>query len=281
LASAAGREKLVVMETPEQMMVRVSPRHELLLAPEYAQLIQHPPEHDFVMRTITRREANGLQLMSAEMVIAGKDTRKEFPLAAEYPMHFRKTYFPGRLRGDPSVEFANQQRASEVLGAPPPIGFTKDTFRSCFVPGKPYSRLTPFGIEPVENNVRVAEEINLATAVGLWWLCGQAFASLVKLHEAGMVHGDMELHNIAVAPAPVEAVLIDFELAKWKKDVNGAEWEKLVKADFTELLKEAVYLQCALGRQPGLLADMAMERLAGLFPSPGRFERHIRNQAAA
>jgi hypothetical protein len=281
LASAAGREKLVVMETPEQMMVRVSPRHELLLAPEYAQLIQHPPEHDFVMRTITRREANGLQLMSAEMVIAGKDTRKEFPLAAEYPMHFRKTYFPGRLRGDPSVEFANQQRASEVLGAPPPIGFTKDTFRSCFVPGKPYSRLTPFGIEPVENNVRVAEEINLATAVGLWWLCGQAFAALVKLHEAGMVHGDMELHNIAVAPAPVEAVLIDFELAKWKKDVNGAEWEKLVKADFTELLKEAVYLQCALGRQPGLLADMAMERLAGLFPSPGRFERHIRNQAAA
>ena len=281
MASGAGREKLAVMETPEQMMVRVSPRHELLLAPEYAQLIQHPPEHDFVMRTITRREANGLQLMSAEMVIAGKDTRKEFPLAAEYPMHFRKTYFPGRLRGDPSVEFANQQRASEVLGAPPPIGFTKDTFRSCFVPGKPYSRLTPFGIEPVENNVRVAEEINLATAVGLWWLCGQAFAALVKLHEAGMVHGDMELHNIAVAPAPVEAVLIDFELAKWKKDVNGAEWEKLVKADFTELLKEAVYLQCALGRQPGLLADMAMERLAGLFPSPGRFERHIRSQAAA
>ncbi len=269
------------METPEQMMVRVSPRHELLLAPEYAQLIQHPPEHDFVMRTITRREANGLQLMSAEMVIAGKDTRKEFPLAAEYPMHFRKTYFPGRLRGDPSVEFANQQRASEVLGAPPPIGFTKDTFRSCFVPGKPYSRLTPFGIEPVENNVQVAEEINLATAVGLWWLCGQAFASLVKLHEAGMVHGDMELHNIAVAPAPVEAVLIDFELAKWKKDVSGAEWKKLVKADFTELLKEAVYLQCALGRQPGRLADMAMERLADLFPSPGRFERHIRRQAAA
>ena len=49
------------MEVPEQMMVRVSPRHELLLAPEYAQLIRHPPEHDFVMRTITRREASGRQ----------------------------------------------------------------------------------------------------------------------------------------------------------------------------------------------------------------------------
>lgn len=268
------------MQTPEAMMVAVSPRHEVLLAPEYAELIARPPEHDFVMRTITRREANGLQLMSAEMVIAGKDTRKEFPLADQYPMHFRKTYFPGRLRGDPSVEFANQQRASQVLNSPPPIGFTKNTFRSCFVPGKPYSRLTPFGIEPVENNVQVAEELNLGLAVGLWWLCGQAFAQLVRLHEAGLVHGDMELHNIAVAPSPAEAVLIDFELAKWKNDLSAPDWAKSVRADFTELLKEAVYLQCALGRQPGPLAEMAMERIAELFPSPGRFERKIRRQAA-
>ena len=60
-----------------------------------------------------------------------------------------------------------------------------------------------------------------------------------------------------------------------------ADWQKAVRVDFAELLKEAIYLQCALGRQPGPLADMAMERLADLFPSPGRFERHIRRQAAA
>lgn len=268
------------MNGPEQMMVAVSPRHEVLLAPEYAQLVRFPPEHDFVMRTITRREAGGLQLMSAEMVIAGKDTRKAFPLADVYPMHFRKSYFPGRLRADPSVEFAHQQTASDILGAPPPIGWTKDTFRSCFVPGKPYSRLTPFGLEPVENNVGVAEELNLATAVGLWWLCGQVFEQLRKLHDSGLVHGDMELHNIAVAPAPAEAVLIDFELARERSELDGAAWDKMVRADFTELLKEAVFLQCALGRQPGPLADMAMERIGELFPSPGRFERHIRRQAA-
>ena len=69
------------MQVPEQTMVAVSPRHEVLLAPEYAQLIRYAPDHDFVMRTITRREAHGLQLMSAEMVIAGKDTRRAFPLA--------------------------------------------------------------------------------------------------------------------------------------------------------------------------------------------------------
>ncbi|MBU3665505.1 MAG: hypothetical protein FGM15_06460 [Chthoniobacterales bacterium] len=268
------------METPEAAMVPVSPRHEVLLAPEYAQLIRYAPEHDFVMRTIARREANGLQLMSAEMVIAGKDTRKQFPLAEKYPMHFRKTYFPGRLHGDPSVEFENQRRASEILDAPPPIGWTKDTFRSCFVPGKPYSRLTPFGADPVEGNVQVAEELDLATAIGLWWLCRRAFDELVRLHEGGLVHGDMELHNIAVAPSPAEAVLIDFELSKSKKDISAADWDKLVKADFAELLKEAVYLQCTLGRQPGPLADMAMERIGELFSSPGRFERKIRRQAA-
>ena len=90
----------------------------------------------------------------------------------------------------------------------------------------------------------------------------------------------MELHNIAVSPSPVEVVLIDFELAKRKGDITPAEWDKLVEADFTELLKEAVYLQCALGRQPGPLADTAMDRIGRLFPSPGCFERRIRRQAA-
>lgn len=53
-----------------------------------------------------------------------------------------------------------------------------------------------------------------------------------------------------------------------------------MRADFAGLLREAVYLQCALGRQPGPLADMAMERMTELFPSPGRFERTIRRQAS-
>ena len=133
----------------------------------------------------------------------------------------------------------------------------------------------------MENNVGIAAEIDLATAAGLWWLCSQAFDQLTRLHAAGLVHGDMELHNIAVAPAPLGAVLIDFELARRQKDLSPEEWAKLTKNDFTELLKEAVYLQCALGRQPGPLADMAIERIGELFPSPGRFERTIRRQAAA
>ena len=53
-----------------------------------------------------------------------------------------------------------------------------------------------------------------------------------------------------------------------------------MQADFDELLKEAVYLQCAMGRQPGAMADLAMERIGDLFAAPGRFQRHIRRQAA-
>lgn len=261
-------------------MVRVSPRHEVLLAPEYAELIRRPPEHDFVMRTIMRREAGGMPLMSAEMVIAGKRTIKEFPLAEKYPMHFRKSYFPGRLRGDPSHEFDNQQAASEILAAPPPIGWTQDGFRSCFVPGRPYSRLTPFGTEPPESNVTAASEMGLAEALGLWWSCERAFDQLNRLHDAGMVHGDMELHNLAVTPSPAEVVLLDFELAKKRDEMDAADWERLVWRDFVELLREAVYLQCALGRQTGPMADMAMERIGDLFAAPGCFERHIRRQAA-
>ena len=266
------------MNAPEQEMVQVSPSHQLWLAPEFIQLIRNAPRQDFVVRTITHREAHGMPLMSAEMVIAGAETRQQFPLAKQYPMHFRKTYFPGRLHGDPSREDEKQQSASEILGSPPPIGWTQNTFRSCFVAGRPYSRLTPFGVEPEENNVPIAEELPWATAIGLWFLCCQIFDQMSRLHQAGLVHGDMELHNIVIAPAPIESVLIDFERSRKKEELAPTEWEKLVKIDQTEILKEAVYLQCALGRQAGPLAEMAMERMGELFLSPGRFERHIRRQ---
>ena len=67
--------------------------------------MEKPPRQDFVVRTWARREANGLPLMAAELVIAGAETRQAHPGAETYPLHFRKTYFPARLHGDPQVEF--------------------------------------------------------------------------------------------------------------------------------------------------------------------------------
>jgi hypothetical protein len=259
-------------------IIQISPRHSIRLAQEYHHLIRRAPGRDFVVRTLARREANGLPLITAELVIASKETRERFPVAATYPLHFRKTYFPGRLHGDPEVEYQRQLRATELIGLPPPIGFSPRTFRSCFLPGKPYSRLSPFGVEPEESNLALAHDLPLAAAAGLWWMAEKAFASLQKLHAGGLAHGDAELHNFIVCPAPLELLLIDFESAVERGEDQTA-WEARCAADVAPLLREAVFLQCALGRQTGPLANLAWERMDKLFKAPDRFRREISSQA--
>ena len=113
--------------------VKVSPRHSVAVDPDYYAMIKRAPQQDFVVRTLAKRMAGETPLMSGELVIAGLATRERYPLAAEFPLHFRKTYHPGRLRGDPQVEFERHTRASEILGIPLPIGHTPNTFRSCLL----------------------------------------------------------------------------------------------------------------------------------------------------
>ena len=68
---------------------------------DYFAMIKRAPQQDFVVRTLAKRMAGPPPLMDGELVIAGQSTRERYPLAAVYPLHFRKTYYPGRLRGDP------------------------------------------------------------------------------------------------------------------------------------------------------------------------------------
>jgi len=263
----------------EARAIAVSPRHTVLLAMELYPLVTKPQWQDFVVRTRARREANGMPLMAAELVIAGAETRKNHPLAATYPLHFRKTYFPGRLHGDPQVEYEQHLLASKLSSTPPPIGFTADTFRSCLVPGQAYTRLTPFGGEPPENNIVKAQQLPLATAAGLWRLAEESLAQLLLLQAGGLSHGDAELHNIIVCPAPLEPILIDFEAAPLRETMAGADWEARCQLDLEPLLREAVYLQCLLGRQPSRLGELSWSRLDRLFRSPDRFQRAIEMRA--
>lgn len=257
----------------------VSPRHSVSLAIELITLLENPPRQDFVVRTRARREANGLPLMAAELVIASEATRVAHPAAATYPLHFRKTYFPGRIHGDPRDEFERQLLASQLCGTPPPIGYEPMVFRSCMVPGQSYSRLTPFGGEPPENNIAKAQKLPLATAAGLWRLAEETLSDLVRLHDGGLVHGDAELHNIIVCPAPLQPILIDFEVATRRNVMADVDWELRCKSDLLPLLREATYLQCALGRQSGRLGELSWMMLAELFRSPDRFRRAIELQA--
>ncbi|MFZ5893423.1 MAG: lipopolysaccharide kinase InaA family protein [Myxococcota bacterium] len=259
----------------EEVLVAVSPRHSVRLAREYQTLLERPPGKDFVVRNIMHREAQGMPLVSADIVIASYETRNAFPLAKQYPLHFRKTYYPGRLHGDPKEEHDRQQEATTILGLPPPIGYTDSTFRSCFLPGTPYSRLSPFTTDTEEGNIAKARKLQLATAAGLYTLLGNAFNSLRRLHEANLCHGDAELHNFIVCPSPLEILVIDFEAAARRDQIGDEEFAKRVEVDFDPLLREAVLLMCSLGPQQGAMADLARERLTKLFKNPDRFRKEM------
>jgi hypothetical protein len=217
--------------------------------------------------------------MSAEIVIAGEETRAEFPLAKTYPLHFRKTYFPGRLHGDPKDEFEAQRRASELIDAPPPIGHTPSVFRTCLIPGQPYSTLSPFQSEPLESNIPKARELPLANAAGLWLLAERAVGALRRLHEGELSHGDAELHNFIVCAAPLEILPIDFEGASQRAGVSDEDWQYRVQRDLDPLLRHAVLLQVSLGPQTGTLAELASARMPALFKDPDRFRREIERRA--
>jgi hypothetical protein len=264
----------------EDTAVAVSPRHSVRLATELHLLIDRAPRQDFVLRTLVRREANGLPLMAAEMVIAGEATRKAHPAAATYPLHFRKTYFPGRLHGEPRLEFEHHRLASQLCSIAPPIGHEPDVFRACLIPGQPYARMSPFGSEPPESNIDKAQKLPLATAAGLWWLAEGAVEQLQRLHAGGLAHGDAELHNCIVCPAPLEPLLIDFESASRREAFDEEAWRKRCDLDLEPWLREAIYLQCALGRQPSRLGELSWQRMPALrLGAAERFQRAIEKQA--
>lgn len=260
-------------------LIEVSPRHAVTLGDDYLALIESAPQQDFVLRTLARRMVGDMPLMSGDLVIAGRATRERFPLADKYPLHFRKTYYPGQLRGDPQGEFERHTSASELIGIPPPIGHGDGTFRSCLVPGRPFDRVSPFGSEPEESNLKHADDLSLAAASGLWLLAEQIFVTLTALQAAGMTHGDAELHNFIVCPSPLEVVPIDFDMAVLRETLSEDDWQQRCARDLEPLLKLAVFLQCALGVQPGALAELALARMDTLLQRGCAFRAAIRDRS--
>jgi hypothetical protein len=259
----------------ELRAIAVTPRHQIRLAAEYLPLIDNAPGRDFVVHVIEQRQANGLPLMSADIVIAGSQTRAQFALANQYPLHFRKTYHAARLHGDTQLEYECALRASELMDLPPPIGASHNIVRHCFIPGRPYKRLSPFDQDGEDQNLRRARDLNLATAAGLWWLLEEAYAMIVRLHDVGLTHGDTQLQNFIVSPTPLEVIMIDFEATESRESTDEANWNKRRTADFAPLLHEALLLQVTLGRQRGALADQACGRAPELFRDAKRVMRYI------
>ena len=264
----------------DERLIPVSPRQSVLLSHEYLTFVDTAPQRDYVVRTVAKRQVGAMMLMSGDIVIASAETRAAFPLATRYPLHFRKSYFPGQMHGDTKDEFDNHARAAELIGIPPPIGHTPNTFRSCLLPGQPYDRLSPFGVDPPHANIAIADKLPLPAAVGLWRLCEEAFAKFEALHEGGLVHGDAELHNLIVCLTPLELVPIDFEGATRRTDEDDEAWNKRRARDLLALSREAVFLQCCLGKQRGKLAELSFERISELFKKDASsFVRAIEQRA--
>jgi hypothetical protein len=255
--------------------IRVSPRHHVALADDYLPMIDKAPSEDFVVRHLARRKAGEMTLMMGDLVIAGAATRDQYELARVYPLHFRKTYYPGKFHGDPRTEFELHQLASLLVDVPPPIGSTPNSFRSCFLPGKPLNQLSKLGTEPDESNIRVVQELSLATAAGLWRLAEEALGLIMRMQQGGLTHGDAHLHNFIVCPSPLEVVPIDFEIGVLKDSVSPELWEQRCQSDRQHLLQLAVYLQCALGQQRGPLARESMAAIERLVRPADTFQSVI------
>jgi hypothetical protein len=259
----------------EERLIPVSPRHAVLLSREYLSFVDRAPQRDYVVRTVAKRQVGAMMLMSGDLVIASAETRSAFPLADKYPLHFRKSYFPGQMHGDTKDEFDNHTLASSLIDVPPPIGHTPNTFRSCLLPGHPYTRVSPLGADPQTANIALAEKLSLAAAAGLWRLCEEGLAKMLSLQQGGLAHGDAELHNFIVCPTPLELVLIDFEGAVKQATVTAEVWDKRCATDLEPILREAIYLQCALGKQDSYLGKLSFERVDKLVKYPDQFFRAI------
>lgn len=262
-----------ILPTILSLTVALSPLHRVELAEGCAPLLDDPPEKDFSLHTVAlKRAPDGRPLVHSELVIAGRQTRTAFPAANQFPVHFLKSYHPWSLHGDPGVEFARTCRAADILGAPPPIGHDANSFRTTFIPGRPLSRLLPFyGVEPEARALGLARELGLATLAGLWRLLEEALLALDRLHADGLVHGDAELHNVVVCPAPLGVFWIDYEAASLRRETDPEEWPVRERRDRREILRAAAIVGAALGRQDGALAATCVEALNELFRDSAPF----------
>jgi hypothetical protein len=263
--------------SPEPVKIPLSPLHSIEIGEALAHLLNRAPDKDFTLHNIAKKTApDGRELVRMDLVIAGRLTRSQFPLADQYPVHFVKSYHPWSLHGDPRVEFENHQAAAKILGFPEPIGYDSNSFRAAFLPGRPLSRLSPFtDVEPPERCLNIAQETPAAALIGLWHLTERIFGQLQRLHSHRFFHRDMELHNIIICTSPVYPFLIDFESSE-KSFIGTSEMvQDLCKRDLDELLRLAIYLQAGLGRQEGALASMALDALPRLFKSSSTFAARL------
>ena len=106
---------------------------------------------------------------------------------------------------------------------------------------------------------------------------GEAGTAAAELREATLVEAE-----VAVLAREADLVHAELHAEQLKRDRGSAsdtQWETLCAKDLRLILREAIYLQCALGEQTGPLAVASLARIDSLFQHPNRFRRAIHRQA--
>jgi len=184
--------------------------------------------------------------MTAELVIAGEETRRLYR-AQTYPFIFARPTSPAgctatarRIRAT-AAGLRARHHASAYRVRCQRIPQLPD-------PGQAYGRLSPFGANPGEQHPQ-GQQLPIVSAAGLWRLAEEALEQLLRLHDGGLAHGDAELQTSSSAGA-ARAHPDRLRGGGPPGSHDGAAWDTRCALDLEPLLREAVFLQCALGRQP-------------------------------
>jgi len=239
-------------------------------------VLHHEPE-DLVLYKVYRDEmVSGEVRTFADIVVPGLETRRAFPTTAAYGIHFRKIYTPSSpplRRGEtPAVEFARTTRALTKIPADlgsrlTPLAHEALVYRSRVVPGQTFAAMSPFSDLSYED--AIASTLIPEVVAGLEMRTTKSYQAILRLHETGVLHGDLHLDNIMwIADAPAEPVQpIDLASAVFREDVTAAEWSEGVFDDLNEFLREAGLLQLNQGRLiKGPCFEEARRLAHDLFP---------------
>ena len=79
----------------DERLVPVSPRHSVLLSREYLTFIDTPPQRDYVVRTVAKRQVGAMMLMSGDLVIASAETRATLSAGSRVSAAFSQIVLSG------------------------------------------------------------------------------------------------------------------------------------------------------------------------------------------
>ncbi|WP_198529897.1 phosphotransferase [Geminisphaera colitermitum] len=237
----------------------------------------HDEHEDLVLYRVYRDEMfSGEARTFADIVIPGIETRKAFPPTNTYGIHFRKIYTPASPpigRGEtPEVEFARTIRAlskipTDLGNRLKPLAHESLVYRSRVVPGQTFAAMSPFSDLSYED--AIAAPLIPEVADRLEMRISASYDATLRLHKAGVLHGDLHLDNIMwIADDPTAPVQpIDLASTVFKEDISAQEWDMGVFDDLNEFLREAGLLQLNQKRRIiGCCFDEARKLASELFP---------------